>query len=303
MLPLYSLEEIEKRSFADRSEAGRYAANMRWAAQGTNRAYVEGIGRVTRNAKGDWVDSKGTLLAPSVTRNMRIQERIKRVAEGRERVFDPEKTIDRIAAGEQVTIEPSLLKTVLTSMILRKDHPDITNLTLDGTNLMSRDNLGIPRNEMPQIPTSKKAEYLALLEKRGVTVERDEVKASELKPIQADISGTTSGQILVRMLTSREPDEQQGFDGGAIVVSKDGYVIDGHHRWAAHVAMELAGSGSHRMKVLRIGLPHDKLIQVTKQWNESQGIRGLELGQNNPKDPDMSKALLLKMIDLAVAGV
>lgn len=307
MLPLCSPEkirvEMRKRSFADRSEAGRYAANMRWASQSNNRAYVEGIGRVTRNERGDWIDSKGTLLAPSVTRNMRIQARMKRVAAGMERSIDPTEIVDRIASGEQVTIEPNLLKTVLSAMILRKDHPDITNLTLGGTRLMSRDNLGIARADMPQIPTNQKAEYLKLLEDRGVTVERDEVKASELKPIQKEISGTTSGQIMVRMLTNREPESQQGFDGGAIVVSKDGYVIDGHHRWAAHVALELAGSGSHKMKVLRIGLPHDKLIDVTKKWNESQGIRGLELGQNNPKDPDMSKALLLKMIDLAVAGV
>lgn len=294
---------MRKRSFANRSEAGRYAANMRWASQAPNRGYIEGIGRVTRDKQGNWVDAKGTLLAPSITRQMRIDARMRAVAEGTAKPdFDAEKIINRIASGEQVTIDPKMLEIVLKSMILRKDHPDITNLTLDGTRLMSRDNLGIPRNEMPQIPTDKKPEFLALLESRGVKVEKQEVKASELKPIQANISGTTSGQIMVRILTNREPEGKDGFDG-AIVVSKDDYVIDGHHRWAANVALELAGDGSRKMKVLKIDLPHDKLIEVTKKWNESQGIRGLELGQNNPKDPDMSKALLLKMIDLAVAGV
>lgn len=294
--------EVWKRAFASRSEAGRYAANMRWAGQASGRSYIEGIGRVSRNADGEWVDAKGTLLAPSVTRDMRIRDRMERVKQGTEQVFDAEKVINRIASGEQVEIEPQMLGVVLRSMVLRKDHPDITNLTLTGTRLMSRDNLGIPRAEMPQIPTDKKGEFVNLLEQRGVGVSREEVQASTLKPIQAEISGTTSAQIMVRMLTSQEPKNMQDFDGGAIVVSKDNYVIDGHHRWAAHVGLELGGDKGHKMKILKVDLPHEKLIDITKKWNETLGIKGLELGQNNPKDPDMSKARLLKMIDLIVAG-
>ena len=299
-----SLEQayLSKRSFASRSEAGRYAANMRWAGQASGRSYIEGIGRVTRNANNEWVDDKGVVLAPSVTREMRIRDRMERAKQGKNEAFDTEDVINRIAAGEKVDISPKLLQTVLSSMVLRKDHPDITNLNLANTRLMSQDNLGIARADMPQIPTNKKEEFLSLLESRGVKVAREEVKASELKPIQAEISGTTSGQIMVRMITDREPAEMQSFVGQAIVVSKDNYVIDGHHRWAASVALELAGEGSRKMKILKVDMPHEQLIGVTKKWNESQGIKGLELGQNNPKDPDMSKARLLKMIDLIVAG-
>lgn len=295
-------EEVWKRSFASRSEAGRYAANMRWAGQASGRSFIEGIGRVSRNADGEWTDSKGTVLAPSVTREMRIRDRMERVKQGTEQVFDAEKVIDRIAKGEQVEMEPKLLGVLFRSMVLRTDNPDITNLTLKGTRLMSRDNLGIPRAEMPQIPTDKKADFVKLLEQRGIGVTREEVQPSTLKPIQAEISGTTSAQIMVRMLTSKEPKNMQSFDGGAIVVSKDNYVIDGHHRWAANVGLELGGPKGHKMKILKVDLPHQKLIDITKQWNGTLGIKGLELGQNNPTDADVSKARLLKMIDLIVAG-
>ena len=295
--------DVLKRSFASRSEAGRYAANMRWAAQGAGRGYIEGIGRVTRDKQGNWVDEKGTMLAPSVTRDWRIRQAREQAMRGERPTLDPTEVIDRISRGEQVTIPAKGLETVLRAMVFRTDHPDITNITLEGTGLMSRDNLGIKRKDMPQIPNNKKEQFLDLMEQRGVSVSREEVKPSELKPIQAEISGTTSGQIMMRIVTSREPEDFQTFDGGAIIISKDGYVIDGHHRWAANVALETGGDGSRRMRVIRVGLPHDKLIEVAKKWGESEGVRSIGLGENNAGDPDMSKVALLKMIDLAVADL
>lgn len=245
--------EVLKRSFASRSEAGRYAALQRW--QGHTSA-------------GSSSDIKGL--------------------------------VDRTVAGRRSRVTTEDFAKVLDAMADRTDNPDITKLSIIGTRLMSDDNLGIARRDMPQIPSSRRQEFIDLLESRGVKVTRETVAASSLKPIQSEISGSNSGQIMRRM-ESGEDKFSTDFDKSAIVISDDNYVIDGHHRWAAYLAREFKGS-STKANVIRIGMSHKEAIDVTRAWNAATGIKGLELGQNNPTDPNVAKmALVYKMADLAAA--
>lgn len=85
--------------------------------------------------------------------------------------------------------------------------------------------LGVPRAEMPQVKVARRGELLEFLQGRGIEHARLDLNADALKPTQAEYSRakTDSAAHLVDEKTDR----------AAVLVSSDGYVLDGHHRWLA----------------------------------------------------------------------
>jgi len=85
--------------------------------------------------------------------------------------------------------------------------------------------LGVPRAEMPQVKVARRPELFEFLQGRGIGHQRVSLPADSLKPTQAEYSPakTESAAHLV---------EEQS-DRAAVLVSSDGYVLDGHHRWLA----------------------------------------------------------------------
>ena len=83
--------------------------------------------------------------------------------------------------------------------------------------------LGISRSEMPQIPAEKTKGFLNYLTRTGCKYERVEKSANELTPSQGELDTDKADKIWN--------------DGNSlnseIIISKDGYVLDGHHRWFA----------------------------------------------------------------------
>ena len=60
-----------------------------------------------------------------------------------------------------------------------------------------------------------------------------------------------------------------------IIVSKDGYILDGHHRWAALVALDIAngGSGDIEMMVKEVEADAEELVEKTKQFTGKMGLQ------------------------------
>ena len=60
-----------------------------------------------------------------------------------------------------------------------------------------------------------------------------------------------------------------------IIVSKDGYILDGHHRWAALVALDIAngGSGDIEIGVKEVEADADELVEKTKEFTRDQGLQ------------------------------
>ena len=88
--------------------------------------------------------------------------------------------------------------------------------------------LGIPRKEMPQVAGGNKSAAVQFLRARGVEVTPKSVPPASLKPSQADYKREKVDGIKGAM-------EAGTLKAGRILVSADGYVIDGHHRWLAAV--------------------------------------------------------------------
>jgi hypothetical protein len=184
--------------------------------------------------------------------------------------------IDKVVKGKVGKVVPADAEFWLDKMADRKDNPDLTNLEIVGTQLFTRDNLGIMRDQMPQVPYERKGEFISEMEKRGIAVTREEVSPQKLHPIQAEISAKKSGK-LARDIKENGHGKS---DGARIIVSSDDYIIDGHHRWAASAFLSFKDKGQS-IPVLRVDMTHMELIDATLAWNKATGIESLSLDKSS----------------------
>ncbi len=128
-------------------------------------------------------------------------------------------------------------------------------------NSMCIGNLGFTRSMMPQLNTSTLEMYLA--EKAWV---KELVDPSNLTPVQSEMSmPSIAGMIGSWMKGVWDPCQSP-------ILSADGYVIDGHHRWAACALLD------RPMTILNI---QDTAQNVLSELANFNGVFSLALGQPN----------------------
>ncbi len=112
--------------------------------------------------------------------------------------------------------------------------------------------LKIPRAEMPQIKAEHRGAMTQFLKARGVNHEQDTVPAAELKPTQAEFSPSKVAKAME-------------FDGGdrSILVSSDGYVLDGHHQWLAK------RERGEQVDIIRFDAPIADLVKQAHEFPSS----------------------------------
>lgn len=118
-----------------------------------------------------------------------------------------------------------------------------------GTNFCSGAK-NIPRKLMPQIYDVKEFAK-KIREKFGVDSRRKTMRARNLKPSQNQINRGIVHDVIHSIETRR-------MKKNPLVVSKDCYVIDGHHRWAAYKKMD----PSMRIPVLMIDAPVNDALGI-----------------------------------------
>lgn len=118
--------------------------------------------------------------------------------------------------------------------------------------------LGIPRAEMPQIKGQHRGALVQFLEARGIGHEADEVPAATLKPTQAEFSRAKLDRFV-----------QTGVQGErSVLVSSDGYVLDGHHQWLGH------GERGEDVPVLRLDAPIRELLAAVNEFPSTKRSEG-----------------------------
>lgn len=91
---------------------------------------------------------------------------------------------------------------------------------------LCRENLGIPRREMPQIRPHAMAAFIEWAKEHSVTVHRTQKRVRDLRATQLEIDPEMVEQLVEDGLDAL-------LDKRPMLASKDGYILDGHHRWAA----------------------------------------------------------------------
>jgi hypothetical protein len=124
---------------------------------------------------------------------------------------------------------------------------------------MKKEDIKIPpigltysRSDMPQL--GAKEDFLHNLQKHKIKFKNDVVNSHELRSSQGEFNIDSIHSIM------HEPHKASS----AVVVSRDNYVVDGHHRWAANYNM------NKPTKVVRVDLPILELLRVAKTFSQTK---------------------------------
>jgi hypothetical protein len=120
--------------------------------------------------------------------------------------------------------------------------------------------LGVERADMPQLDQSAWEKFTAAAKADGVKFEDSQVSPGELKATQGEINAVK----VLGMADAMQAGKKLG--GGKPIVSSDGYVLDGHHRWAASW---LTNRGA-KMDVVKVDLPIKKLLDYSDKFSSAK---------------------------------
>jgi HK97 family phage major capsid protein/HK97 family phage prohead protease len=146
---------------------------------------------------------------------------------------------------------------------------NLCNATVKGTNLFCADTKGIPRIKMPQLDDQQTKDFRKYLEKQGYSVTKEKTHASHLRATQNELIGAKVAKIAGKL--SKEPDHQ---GDKRLVVSNDDYILDGHHHWAAKLALDAADNNltnDTKMKIARVDIPIIRLLEEAERFTGGKG--------------------------------
>ena len=229
---------------------------------------------------------------------------------------DDENSVSGDAAAERKVLEK--LKS-----ITKENDVDLCSIAVPGTNLFCSGNKQIPRDEMPQlkskvIPGGKADElvkagkleidakngevnteglFKTMLEKEGITMKDPEPRqVTSLKATQNQLVGSKVN-MFAKVLAGDQPfegkelpkEDLQKWQNALrepIIVSKDGYILDGHHRWAALVQHDIAngGSGDVEMDVKEVDMGATELVDKTNKFTTDMGLQVKSAGKKEKKE-------------------
>lgn len=169
---------------------------------------------------------------------------------------------------------------------------NLCQVSIPGTNLYCDGNKGIPREDMPQfkgtpepgspadkLPKDSNGEadteefFKKMLEKQGINVsEPTSISPDRLKATQSELVGVKVAGMSKVLADPNHPAYEK--ITAPIYVSNDGYVLDGHHRWAAVVAHNASNPNNQiPMNIRVIDEPIVPLVKRSNKFAEEIGIR------------------------------
>ena len=182
-----------------------------------------------------------------------------------------------------------LQKTVrsLESLGVKAPNFNLCNVTVKGSNLFCVESKGIARIKMPQLkgspiegskaftlPKDSRGEvdstgyFVDYLKEKGLSMVTGEERADFLKATQNELNGVKVAGIADAL-------RQGKLDVQSLIVSKDNYIIDGHHRWAATVAVDYEDNhpGDLKMPIVRVDAGIIQLLAEAKKFTKDFGLQ------------------------------
>jgi len=159
---------------------------------------------------------------------------------------------------------------------------NLCNVTIANTSLFCIDNVGIPRIKMPQLDDDQTKEFRKHLEAQGFKITKEEVPAAYLHATQNELNGVKVAGIAEFLLD--KPDHHSK----RLIVSRDNYILDGHHHFAAKVGLDAADNvltNDTPMRIARVDIDIITLLNEAEKFTGGKGHKGAEeitTGKNYP---------------------
>ena len=244
----------------------------------------------THDQKSHGRKGSGTAAMPTArTQSEAKQDRVRTKSyEDAVRALAEGKIVELETADEVYTLIEKLYEFAQEARAKGEKAPniDLCSVSVPGTNLFCGGNLGIERSAMPQLsgkprpgsaadslPKDDKGEvnigkaFTDRLGELGVEVQDRTIPAASLRASQKQLVGANVAWMM-------KNGDKIGLDTGRIFVSKDGYVIDGHHRWAALVGQDTRDGklGDVSINVQQIDMPIAQVLQFANAFADEVGV-------------------------------
>lgn len=163
---------------------------------------------------------------------------------------------------------------------------NLCNVSVEGSNLFCHDSKGIPRVEMPQfkgmaVPGSPAASmtpnakgevnigdaFLQHVQDQGIAVKETSIDSSHLRASQNELVGTQ-----VAGMVQAAQDGKLDLASERIYTTRDNYIIDGHHRWAADVGLSYVKGQPMQTPVYQLDMDIGQALDMANEFATQQGI-------------------------------
>jgi HK97 family phage major capsid protein/HK97 family phage prohead protease len=142
---------------------------------------------------------------------------------------------------------------------------NLCNVSVAGTNLFCEQSKGIPRAKMPQLDEDQTKALIKHLKDEGYEVTKDEEFASHLRATQDELSSAKVAKITEKAKT--KPDKL----AKRLVISKDDYILDGHHHWATKLGLDAADDNLTNDTKMRVSRVNIGIVQLLKEAEKFSG--------------------------------
>jgi len=142
----------------------------------------------------------------------------------------------------------------------------------------------LPRNPWDPTEVDGAAHFIAHLQGIGIKTSSEKIPAAKLKASQREMVGSK----VAKMMADKSFDPAKN----PVFVSKDNYVVDGHHRWAAVVGRDAEDGhlGDLDMNIVRVNAPISEVLHLASAWSEKFGIKQAEGVIKQSKGTGLQKA-------------
>ena len=133
---------------------------------------------------------------------------------------------------------------------------------------------GLETNEPEKIPDIGKATaaYLDSSNDPGQWPQGDQVEVHEIDNIDPMELTPTQHDIYMdnalKKVGAAESGEWEPWDA-AVLASNDGYILDGHHRWAATIVYNDKHNANETMTIQQVQMPIDSLLKVANAYTDA----------------------------------
>ena len=127
----------------------------------------------------------------------------------------------------------------------------------------------ISRSNMPRVPFAKIGEFTEWLKENNINHKSMKVSASKLKPLQREIHLDVITEGLKK---HGAPKNGSSLTKAVIVISKDMFITDGHHRWATAMLVD----DKIKMSVIKVDAKIDDVRKLAQKFADEKGFKSQE---------------------------